>query len=68
MASLGQRTPSDANGGAAVATIPVENPATGEIISTIPVLARARARAYGGTRAARLGPGGRRSGSRGAGA
>ena len=38
MASLGQRTPSDTNGGPAAATIPVENPATGEIISTVPVL------------------------------
>jgi acyl-CoA reductase-like NAD-dependent aldehyde dehydrogenase len=38
MASLGQRTPSDTNGDAAAATIPVENPATREIISTIPVL------------------------------
>ncbi len=38
MSSVEQRTRAEANGGAA-ATIPVENPATGEIVSTIPVLA-----------------------------
>jgi acyl-CoA reductase-like NAD-dependent aldehyde dehydrogenase len=38
MASVEQRTPAEANGGPAASTIPVENPATGELITTIPVL------------------------------
>ncbi len=38
MSSVEQRTPADANGGQAAATIPVENPATGQLITTIPVL------------------------------
>jgi acyl-CoA reductase-like NAD-dependent aldehyde dehydrogenase len=38
MASVEQQSPVETNGGTAVATIPVENPATGEIITTIAVL------------------------------
>jgi acyl-CoA reductase-like NAD-dependent aldehyde dehydrogenase len=38
MASVDQRTPAETNGGSAAHTIPVENPATGELITTIPVL------------------------------
>jgi acyl-CoA reductase-like NAD-dependent aldehyde dehydrogenase len=38
MSSVEQRTPAEANGGQAAATIPVENPATGQLITTIPVL------------------------------
>jgi acyl-CoA reductase-like NAD-dependent aldehyde dehydrogenase len=38
MASVEQQTPGETNGGTAAATIPVENPATGELITTIPVL------------------------------
>jgi acyl-CoA reductase-like NAD-dependent aldehyde dehydrogenase len=38
MASVSQQTPVQANGGTAAATIGVENPATGELITTIPVL------------------------------
>ncbi len=38
MASVMQQTSSDSGGGTAAATIPVENPATGELITTIPVL------------------------------
>jgi acyl-CoA reductase-like NAD-dependent aldehyde dehydrogenase len=42
MASVEQRTPADTNGGAAHAgSIPVENPATGELITTVPNLAAA---------------------------
>ena len=37
MASAEQRTPADTNGGSA-ATIGVENPATGELITTVPML------------------------------
>src|ERR1700733_1825202 len=37
MASVEQRTPAQANGGAAQ-TIPVENPATGQVAGTIAVL------------------------------
>jgi acyl-CoA reductase-like NAD-dependent aldehyde dehydrogenase len=40
MASVTEQTPAQTNGGAAAPTIPVENPATGEIIATIPVLGR----------------------------
>ncbi len=64
MASVSQQSPVQANGATATPTIGVENPATGELITTIPVLgaddiAELAARA----RAAQ--PGGRRSGSRG---
>ena len=38
MASVSQQTPVQKNGGTATATIGVENPATGELITTIPVL------------------------------
>ena len=38
MASVSQQTPVQKNGGSATATIGVENPATGELITTIPVL------------------------------
>jgi acyl-CoA reductase-like NAD-dependent aldehyde dehydrogenase len=38
MSSVEQQTPAEANGGQAAATIPVENPATGQLITTIPVL------------------------------
>jgi acyl-CoA reductase-like NAD-dependent aldehyde dehydrogenase len=38
MASVEQRAPAETNGGQAAATIPVENPATGELITTIQVL------------------------------
>jgi acyl-CoA reductase-like NAD-dependent aldehyde dehydrogenase len=38
MASVDQRAPGQANGGAATGTIAVENPATGELITTIPML------------------------------
>ena len=38
MASVEQQTPVQTNGGSATATIGVENPATGELITTIPVL------------------------------
>jgi acyl-CoA reductase-like NAD-dependent aldehyde dehydrogenase len=38
MASVEQRTPTDTNGAAAANTIAVENPATGELITTVPVL------------------------------
>jgi acyl-CoA reductase-like NAD-dependent aldehyde dehydrogenase len=38
MASVEQQARVETNGGAAAATIPVENPATGELITTIPVL------------------------------
>jgi acyl-CoA reductase-like NAD-dependent aldehyde dehydrogenase len=38
MASVSQQTPVRSNGGTATATIGVENPATGELITTIPVL------------------------------
>jgi acyl-CoA reductase-like NAD-dependent aldehyde dehydrogenase len=38
MASATERTSSDTNGGSATATISVENPATGELITTVPVL------------------------------
>ncbi len=38
MASVSQQTPVQSNGGTATATIGVENPATGELITTIPVL------------------------------
>jgi acyl-CoA reductase-like NAD-dependent aldehyde dehydrogenase len=38
MASTTERTSSDTNGGSATATISVENPATGELITTVPVL------------------------------
>ena len=38
MASVSQQTPVQTNGGTATATIGVENPATGELITTIPVL------------------------------
>src|SRR5690349_10169728 len=39
MASATEHTPTGTNGGSATATIPVENPATGELITTIPILA-----------------------------
>jgi len=38
MASATQQTPAATNGGTAAATIAVENPATGELITTVPVL------------------------------
>jgi acyl-CoA reductase-like NAD-dependent aldehyde dehydrogenase len=38
MASVSQQTPVQTNGASATATIGVENPATGELITTIPVL------------------------------
>ncbi len=38
MASATEHTSAGTNGGSATATIPVENPATGELITTIPVL------------------------------
>ena len=38
MASVTEQTTADTNGGAAAATIPVENPATGEVITTVAVL------------------------------
>jgi acyl-CoA reductase-like NAD-dependent aldehyde dehydrogenase len=38
MASATQDTPADTNGGSGAATIPVENPATGELIGTVPLL------------------------------
>jgi acyl-CoA reductase-like NAD-dependent aldehyde dehydrogenase len=38
MASVDHRTPAETNGGSAAHTISVENPATGELITTIPVL------------------------------
>src|SRR5437764_2498520 len=37
MSSVEQRMTVETNGGSAAATIPVENPATGELITTIPV-------------------------------
>jgi acyl-CoA reductase-like NAD-dependent aldehyde dehydrogenase len=40
MASVEQQTPVDTNGGPERSTIPVENPATGELITTIPILGR----------------------------
>ena len=45
MASVEQQTPVETNGGPAAATIPVEDPATGELITTIPVLGRDEIRA-----------------------
>ncbi|HUO73108.1 MAG TPA: aldehyde dehydrogenase family protein [Solirubrobacteraceae bacterium] len=41
MASVEQRAPVKTNGGSKTNTIPVENPATGELITTIPVLGAA---------------------------
>jgi acyl-CoA reductase-like NAD-dependent aldehyde dehydrogenase len=41
MASATQDTPADTNGGSGAATIPVENPATGELIGTVPLLGAA---------------------------
>ncbi|HWE31858.1 MAG TPA: aldehyde dehydrogenase family protein [Solirubrobacteraceae bacterium] len=38
MASATQDTPADTNGGSGDATFPVENPATGELITTVPLL------------------------------
>jgi len=38
MESVEQRTRAEANGGTASAGIPVENPATGELITTVPIL------------------------------
>jgi acyl-CoA reductase-like NAD-dependent aldehyde dehydrogenase len=38
MASVTQQTAADTNGGTAASTIAVENPATGELITTVPVL------------------------------
>jgi acyl-CoA reductase-like NAD-dependent aldehyde dehydrogenase len=38
MASATEHTPAGTNGGSGTATIPVENPATGELITTIPVM------------------------------
>src|SRR5690349_22720648 len=38
MASATERTSAQSNGGATTATISVENPATGELITTVPVL------------------------------
>ena len=39
MASVEQRVPTDTNGGGHAGRIPVENPATGELITTVPNLA-----------------------------
>jgi acyl-CoA reductase-like NAD-dependent aldehyde dehydrogenase len=41
MASVDQQTRAKANGGQGPATIPVENPATGEVIASIPILGQA---------------------------
>ncbi len=41
MANVEQQTPAETNGGAATARIPVENPATGELITTVPRLGAA---------------------------
>jgi acyl-CoA reductase-like NAD-dependent aldehyde dehydrogenase len=38
MASVTEQTPAHTNGGAAATSIPVENPATGEVIATVPAL------------------------------
>ena len=38
MASVTEQTETATNGGAAASTIPVENPATGEVIATVPAL------------------------------
>ena len=38
MASVSQQSPVQANGATGTPTIGVENPATGELITTIPVL------------------------------
>lgn len=38
MTNVDQRSPAETNGGTAAATIPVENPATGELLTTIPIL------------------------------
>ena len=38
MASVTEKSTNVANGGATASTIPVENPATGEVITTVPVL------------------------------
>ena len=40
MASVTQQTTAETNGGAAASTFPVENPATGEMITTVPLLGR----------------------------
>jgi acyl-CoA reductase-like NAD-dependent aldehyde dehydrogenase len=45
MASVEEQAPVDVNGGSASATIGVENPATGELITTIPVIGEDRVRA-----------------------
>ncbi|MBV8955633.1 MAG: aldehyde dehydrogenase family protein [Solirubrobacterales bacterium] len=45
MASLGQQAPVAGNGAGATATIEVENPATGELITTVPVLGAAEVEA-----------------------
>jgi acyl-CoA reductase-like NAD-dependent aldehyde dehydrogenase len=46
MASVTQQTPADTNGGAAAGTIPVENPATGEVITSVPVLGAVELEAF----------------------
>src|SRR5579863_9517531 len=45
VASATQDTAADTNGGPGGATIPVENPATGELVGTIPVLGQAEVEA-----------------------
>src|SRR6185437_4376797 len=37
MASVEQQSPVGTNGGPAAATIPVENPATGKVVTTVPI-------------------------------
>ncbi len=63
MASVEQRAPAETNGGTAAATIAVENPATGELITTIPVLGAERAGGDGRARPRRPSRSGRRSAS-----
>src|SRR5947209_6496584 len=41
MASVTEKPTAETNGGASAASIPVENPATGEVIATIPALSAA---------------------------
>src|SRR5436305_8389517 len=48
MASATEQKSADTNGGTAAATIPVEDPATGELITTIPVLDAAQIAAMAG--------------------
>ncbi|MGZ4185044.1 MAG: aldehyde dehydrogenase family protein, partial [Solirubrobacteraceae bacterium] len=56
MASATERTSVESNGGATTATISVENPATGELITTVPVLGASDVQALAARgRAAQLG-------------